>query len=91
MVLFRFESRVSIRSRDLTIDSGVAITFGSGSTDRLAAELAAYRTPGELRDLEAALARYPDDETDEIRARLGGHDHTDRSVVPTRWTSADPG
>jgi hypothetical protein len=75
MVLFRFESRVSFRSRNLAVDSEVAFAFGGASEDRLAAELAQYRTPGELRDLEAALDRYPDDETDEIRALLAGRDH----------------
>lgn len=91
MVLFRFESRVSIRSRDLAIDADVALTFGSGPADRLAAELATYRTPGELRDLEAALNRYPDDETEEIRSRLNGHDHAGEPAVPTRWTSSGAG
>ena len=38
--------------------------------DRLRAELASYRTPGERADLEAMLARHSADEVAELEALL---------------------
>ena len=39
---------------------------------KLTHELAGYSTPAQRRDLEATLARYPDDVTDEMRDILAG-------------------
>jgi hypothetical protein len=44
---------------------------------RLEAELASYRTPGELNDLYALLDTCPDPQTHEIRQILG-HQQTQR-------------
>lgn len=38
--------------------------------NRLRAEIASYRTPAELADLEAMLARHTPEEVDDLRARL---------------------
>ena len=41
---------------------------------RLAAELAAYRSPSDLADLGALLDAYPDGQTHEIRRILAGQE-----------------
>jgi hypothetical protein len=79
MVRFRYQSSVSIETEDVRVTARVSITLGSRarelrrrrSTD-LRRELSCYSTPSELRDLEAILDRYADDETEEIRAVLAG-------------------
>jgi hypothetical protein len=77
MALFRMSTRLTFRSRtvEITADWSVEAAVGEpeGLADPcLAAELATYRTPGELADLHAMLAQYPDEETAEIRAILDG-------------------
>jgi len=79
MVRFRYQSSVSIETEDVRIAARLSITVGSRfrelrrrrSAD-LRNELSCYSTPAELRDLEAILDRYEDDETAEIRAVLAG-------------------
>lgn len=45
----------------------------------LARELAAYSTPAQRCDLEATLDQYPDEDTSELRAILGGQALADAS------------
>jgi hypothetical protein len=45
---------------------------------RLERELAGYRTPSERLDLEAMIARYPHDETSEVREILAQQDLSDQ-------------
>jgi hypothetical protein len=79
MVRFRLKSRVSIEIDDLHLTA--SITIGGSTPDRptryevcnycdLAAELGEYRTPSDVLDLQAALDRYDDADTQDIRAIL---------------------
>lgn len=80
MAQFRMESRVSYISRTVRFETGVSVRWVfSGRPRRRAAlprdivsELSSYTTPAELGDLEAALDRYGDEETAEIRSILAG-------------------
>jgi hypothetical protein len=80
MVRFRYQSSVSIETEDVRIAARVSISVGSRyrelrrrrTSADLRSELSCYSTPAELRDLEAILDRYADDDTEEIRAVLAG-------------------
>jgi hypothetical protein len=79
MARFRLRSRVSIEIDDLRLTA--SITIGGSTPHRptrhevcdycdLAAELAEYKTPSDVLDLQAALDRYDDADTHDIRAIL---------------------
>ena len=79
MARFRFTSRVSVEIDDLHLTASISI--GDSRPDDpvrrkvddrrdLAAELAQYTTPSDLLDLEAALDRYDNADTQEIREIL---------------------
>lgn len=77
MARFRFTSRVSVEIDDLRLTASVSLggsrpdrSVRRRVDDRLAAELAQYTTQSDLLDLEAALDRYDDADTQEIRAVL---------------------
>ena len=77
MFQLRAESKATLRTRNLTVSVGFAISLGEGRwpravapADTLAAELATYTTAAERRDLAAVLARYFDDESAEVRSIL---------------------
>jgi hypothetical protein len=80
MALFRVESSASMQTRDFRVAARVSISVGrvhgtpsvrrGRQPDDLWSELASYSRPSELRDLEAALRRYDDEETEEIRSVL---------------------
>jgi hypothetical protein len=78
MARFSMESRASFRSEHVRVSARISISVsvrslgrgGGGRDDRLAAELSHYTTHAELLDLQAALDRYPDEDTAEIREIL---------------------
>jgi len=60
-----------LRTRVLTLRAELLLRRESRRRRRrLVAELAAYRSPGELNDLYALLETYPDAQTQEIRQIL---------------------
>lgn len=78
MAQFRVASRASYRSESLRLSARISVSLTVhppgrtrvGPDERLAEELGHYTTPAELRDLEAALDRYAEEETVEIREIL---------------------
>ena len=92
MVRFRFKARVSLEIDDFRLSARIDVR-GSDRPARpelrdrgdLAAELAAYTTPADLRDLEAVLDRYDDADTDEIRAILEGQARHRLAGPQSRW------
>src|SRR5688500_3543956 len=101
MVRLRLTSRLSIRIGDIHLKT--SITIGSTTPHRsrrhevdrwkrLAGELQHYTSPSELLDLNAALDRYDDADTREIREilpeqtqhRTTKHNHLVRSFDTVR-------
>lgn len=78
MAQLRVTSRASFRSEHVRVSARISISVTVralgrawlGRDDRLVAELGSYSTPAELLDLEAALDRYPDEDTVQIREIL---------------------
>jgi hypothetical protein len=78
MAQLRVASRASFRSERVRVSARISISVTvrslgrawGGRDERLAAELSHYGTPAELRDLEATLDRYGDEDTAEIREIL---------------------
>lgn len=73
MAWFRMESSASVRTRTVHVVAGVSVSVrraGPRRVDRLAAELATYRTAAERLDLVAALDRHSDEDAAEIRRLL---------------------
>ena len=86
MARFRLASRASFRSQRVCVSARFAIAIDVWSPEleqheRMLGELEHYTTPAEVRDLEAVLDRYPDDDTAEIRAVLA--DRPSRGSGPT--------
>ena len=54
-----------------------------GRDDRLVAELSHYMTPAEVLDIEAALDRYPDEDTAEMREILAGRAGSAAMISPS--------
>ena len=101
MARLRLTSRLSVRIGDIHVKASV--TIGCTTSDRsrprevhrwkhLTGELRHYTSPSELADLHAALDRYDDADTHEIREilagptnrRLPGREHLVRSLDPVR-------
>jgi hypothetical protein len=77
MAQLRVASRASFRSERVRVAALLSISVtvralreDRASADRLAAELGRYTTDAEILDLAAALDRYPDEDTAEIREIL---------------------
>jgi hypothetical protein len=85
MARFRLASRASFRSPQLCVSARFSIRLDVWvpeieeiewldreieQHDRMLRELDHYTTHAEVRELEAVLDRYPDDDTEEIRAVL---------------------
>ncbi len=78
MAQLRVASRASFRSERVRVWARISISVTvrslgrawGGRDDRLVAELSQYTTPAELLDLDAALDRYADENTAEIREIL---------------------
>ena len=89
---FRWKSHMSLEINDLRLTMSVSISASTperperrevGHRRDLAAELAQYTTPSELLDLHAALDRYDDADTEDIRAIL---DAQARHRLTSPWT-----
>jgi hypothetical protein len=93
MARFRVASRALFQSHRVCVSARFSLTVdvwspslvhveGAERHERMLIELGHYTTPAEVRDLEAALDRYPDTDTAEIRAVLAdrriSRDHVPR-------------
>jgi len=80
MARFNVASRASFRSERMRVSARISISVTvraigrgwGGRDDRMVAELSEYSSHADLLDLGAALDRYADEDTAEIREILAG-------------------